>query len=67
MYQVYHLYQEVNYIVFENHQKYRISIFQFWHFPPIFAGNTVLPQTSGLQKLAKMDHFWLFLNEFLSS
>ena len=31
--------------------------FEFWHFPPIFdlSGNTVRPQASGFQKLAKMN------------
>ena len=41
--------------------------FEFWHFPPIFglfktdlSGNTVWPQASGFQKLAKIDHFGHF-------
>ena len=55
--------------VFENHPKRRIWIFQFWHFPLIFvllSGNTVWPQTSGFQKLAKSDHFGIF-NQLLST
>ena len=44
-----------------------MSHFNFWNlaFPPVFcpikidlSGNTVWPQTSGFQKLAKTDHFW---------
>ena len=53
--------------LFENYSKCRIWSFEFWHFPPIFvlfktdlSGNTVWPQASGFQKLAKMDHFWHF-------
>ena len=30
-------------------------------------GNTVWPQASGFQKLAKMDHFWLFKSTFVHS
>ena len=33
---------------------------QFWPFKTDLTGNTVLPQASGFQKLAKMDHFWYF-------
>ena len=52
--------------LFENYPKCLIWIFQFWHFPPILfinielSGNTVWPQASGFQTLAKMDHFWHF-------
>ena len=45
--------------------------FLIWHFQPIFgpikidlSGNTVWPQASGFQKLAKLDHFWQFLINF---
>ena len=49
--------------VFENHPKRRIWIFQCWHFPLIFvllSGNTVWPQTSGFQKVAKMNIIFTF-------
>ena len=53
--------------VFENYSKCRIWIFWilafFTNFCPIktdLSGNTVWPQASGFQKLAKMDHFWHF-------
>ena len=54
--------------MFENHQKYRISIFQFWHFSPIcdLSGNTVWSQASGFQKLSKLTIFGTF-NELLSN
>ena len=66
--------QEIKYdssTVFKNHPKCAIWGFQFWHFPPTFvlsiksdlSGNTIWPQTSGFQKLVKMDYFWLiFVN-----
>ena len=40
-------------------QKCHIWVFQFWHFPSIIdlSGNTVWPQASGFQKVAKMDNF----------
>ena len=53
--------------MFENHPKCRTS-----NFPPIFvlqnylSGNTVWPQASGFQKLAKIDYFGIF-NELLST
>ena len=53
--------------MFENYSKCPIWIFEFWHFPPFFvpiktdlSGNTVWPQASGFQKLAKIDLFWHF-------
>ena len=46
---------------FKNHSKCRIWILVFFtNFCPIdidLAGNTVWPQASGFQKLAKLDHF----------
>ena len=57
--------------VFENHQKCRIWISEYWHFSPIFvllkSGNNVWTQTSGFQKLAKIDHFWHFWWTFVYS
>ena len=52
-------------------QNVAFLIFHLRHFSPIFvllklSGNTVWPQASGSQKLAKIDHFWLF-NELLST
>ena len=48
--------------------------FQFFNFPPIFVlfridlpGNTVWPQASAFQKLAKMDQFWHFWLTFVES
>ena len=45
----------------ENHSKCRIWILVFFtNFCPIdidLSGNTVWPQASGFQKVAKMDHF----------
>ena len=40
----------------------KMSHLNFGIFPPIFvlSGNTVWPQASGFQKLAKMFHFWHF-------
>ena len=53
--------------LFENYSKCRIWSFGilafFTNFCPIktdLSGNTVWPQTSGFQKLVKMDHFWHF-------
>ena len=50
--------------VFENDSKCRFLILAFsTNFCPIkidLYGNTVWPQASGFQKLAKMDHFWHF-------
>ena len=50
--------------MFENSSNFRIWIFEFWHFLPIFvllksdlSGNTVWPQSLGFQKLDKTDHF----------
>ena len=54
----------------------KISQLNFWilafftDFCPIktdLSGNTVWPQASGLQKLAKMDHFWHFSLTFVHS
>ena len=59
--------------MFENYSKCRICIFQILPFSTNFcpfkndlSGNTVLPQASGSQKLAKIDYFW-HLNELLST
>ena len=41
-----------NVTVFENHQKCRISIFQFWHFASIFG--PFKTDQKGFQKIAKM-------------
>ena len=53
--------------VFKNIPKCRIWIFSILAFSTNFcpiktdlSGNTVWPQASGFQKLAKMDHFWHF-------
>ena len=53
--------------VFQNHPKYRIGIFQHWHFPPIFVILKVTSlvtlfdrKPSGFQKLAKIEYFWHF-------
>ena len=53
--------------LFENYSKCRIWIFVLWHFSTNFchiktdlSGNTVWPQASGFQKLAKMDILWHF-------
>ena len=50
--------------LFENYSKCRIWILVFsTNFCPIktdLSGNTVWPQASGFQKIAKMDHFWHF-------
>ena len=37
---------------------------QFWPIRTGLSGNTVWPQASGFQKLAKLDHFWHFLINF---
>ena len=57
--------------MFENHSKCRIWNFGFWAFSTNFcpiitdiSGNTVWPQASGFQKLAKLDHFFAFLMNF---
>ena len=59
--------------MFENHPKCRI---EFWifafstNFCPIktdLSGNTVWPQASGFEKLAKMNHFWHFWLTFVYS
>ena len=50
------------YTLFENCSKCRILAFST-NFCPIKtdqSGNTVWPQASGFQKLAKMNHFWHF-------
>ena len=50
-----------NTTLFENCSKYRIWIFfNFGIFHLFLSGNTVWPQASGFQKLAKLDHFWHF-------
>ena len=50
------------YTLFENYSKCRILILAFsTNFCPIkndLSGNTVWPQTSDFQKLAKICHFW---------
>ena len=50
--------------LFENYSKCRIWILAFFtNFCPFktdLSGNTVWPQASGFQKLAKMNHFWHF-------
>ena len=55
--------------VFENHKKCRIWILtisiNFYPFRNDLSGNTVRPQASGFQKLAKIDPFGIF-NELLS-
>ena len=55
------------YTLFENYSKCRILIFGILAFSTNFcpiktdlSGNTVRPQASDFQKLAKMDHFWPF-------
>ena len=60
--------------LFENYSKCRIWIFGilefFTNFCPIkidLPGNTVWPQASGFQKLAKIDIFWHFLLTFVHS
>ena len=45
--------------LFENYQKCLIWLFQFWHFKSFLfksdlSGNTVWPQASGFEKLAKI-------------
>ena len=41
---------------------FRILAFftNFWQIKSDLPGNTVCQQASGLQKLAKIDHFWHF-------
>ena len=48
--------------LFENYPKCRILAFSTNFCPTTIdlSGNTVWPQDSGFQKLAKMDHFWHF-------
>ena len=53
--------------LFDNHPKcliLNVSISAFFtNYCPIkidLSGNTVRPQPSGFQKLAKIDHFWRF-------
>ena len=60
--------------LFENYSKCRIWIFDILAFSTNFcpiktdlSGNTVWPQASDFQKLAKMDHFWHFLLTFIHS
>ena len=54
----------------ENYSKCRIWIFnfgifhQFLSYKTDLSGNSVWPQASGFQKLAKMDHFLAFLINF---
>ena len=57
--------------LFENYSKCRIWIFGILAFSTNFcpikidlSGNTVWPQASGFQKLAKIDHFLAFLINF---
>ena len=57
--------------LFENYSKCRIWILAFsTKFCPIkvdLSGNTVWPQASVFQNLAKMDHFWHFQWTFVHS
>ena len=57
--------------LFENYSKCRIWILAFsTNFCPIkvdLSGNTVWPQASVFQNLAKMDHFWHFQWTFVHS
>ena len=60
--------------MFENYSKCRIWIFDILAFSTIFcpskvdlSGNTVWPQASGFEKLAKMDSFWHFWLTFVHS
>ena len=63
--------------MFENNSKCRIWIFellnfrifhQLFHFKIDMSGNTVWPQSSGFQKLAKIHHFWHgIFNQLLST
>ena len=49
--------------VFENHPERCIWIFQFWHFPPIFALIKLACLVTLFDRnpnLAKIDHFWHF-------
>ena len=53
--------------LFKNYSKCHIWIFgilgfstNFCPIKTVLSGNTVWPQASGFQKLAKMDHFWHF-------
>ena len=45
-----------------SHLNFSILAFskKFWPIKTDLSGNTVWPQASGFQKLAKMDHFWHF-------
>ena len=57
--------------LFKNYSKCRIWILAFsTNFSPIktdLSGNTVSPQASGFQKLAKMNNFWHFQWTFVHS
>ena len=60
--------------LFENYSKCRIRTFlilalstNFWRIKIDLSGNTVWPQASGFQKLAKMDHFWHFKLTYVHS
>ena len=52
-----------------SHWKFLILAFstKFCPYKSNLSGNTVWLKASGLQKLAKMDHFWLFKSTFVHS
>ena len=62
-------YNYILFTLFENHPKYRILAFSinFCTIKIELSGNTVWPQASGFQKLVKIDHFWPFFIEHLST
>ena len=51
-----------NFYAFVSHFNFFILAFStnLWPIKTDMSGNTVWPQASGFQKLAKMDHFWHF-------
>ena len=57
--------------MFENHPKYRIWIFEFCHFQPIFVLSELICLVTlfdrKLQIFKKIDHFWHFEQTFLST
>ena len=60
--------------LFKNYSKCRMWVFgnlafstNFFPIKTNMSGNTVCPQASGFQKLAKMDHFWYFRLTFVYS
>ncbi len=52
-----------------SHLNFSILAFStnFWPFKTDLSGNSVWPQALGFQKLAKLEHFWHFFNELLST